>query len=338
MTNENGNNNIFSKIHEFFIWLDCLGPTPSITHKGKCRYKTLLGSLLTIFPFVFISWLYSDRINETYYGLNPSIDTFESRICCEAGFNYTDTKNMKLHFQFEFYDELSNSFKIINKNDYPNIWVNLYKNGIKQSLNNTLTINSNNLTTAKNNEISLDLNLELKQMKELQKNYQNKPIFFVIKYLTSFIFTSNTYEDEVLPLIFEIKSNRVPLDFDMFQSLNIEIQDKSIKINKNRFFLPPILKTGINMHSYKELSSIDIDKSIPLDNIKNKDFILNINFKYSPVVVKTFINYQKVESVLSDIGGLIGLVFPILEFFCCIIVLLFMIVRGLIVFLLSIKI
>jgi len=36
------NNSFLDKCYDFFTWFDYVGPIPSITHKGKNRYKTLI--------------------------------------------------------------------------------------------------------------------------------------------------------------------------------------------------------------------------------------------------------------------------------------------------------
>ena len=110
-----------SKLHKLLIWPDSLGPDPRISHKGKGRYQTLLGSFLTIFAiFLCFSGCFWDFFN-IFMDAKPSIDTIEEKSFEPVEFDYRFIDRMKIHFQFDYFDLQDMNFKTINKTDYPTV-------------------------------------------------------------------------------------------------------------------------------------------------------------------------------------------------------------------------
>jgi len=71
---------------------------------------------------------------------------------------------------------------------------------------------------------------------------------------------------------------------------------------------------------FKELGEIEKTMAIPIKDMKNQTNLVSINFVMSTYTIEFYIDYKKIENVLSNIGGLLGLFFPIFEWVCGILV------------------
>jgi len=377
-----------SKLYELIIFPDSIGPTPTLTHKGNARYKTLLGSFLTLSLLVICVLANVVELEDTIYGWNPTIDSVEYRSCCDSDFDYAASTHMKLHFQIEYYNETSNSFQSINIIDLPKIAIFKYIDGVESPLNGMFggflnevsyltscspgffanysqyydyfynkeyiprnhdnwiynyTLFGNHsyslaelkdfetsslcfpsylnetLVNSKQNSTTIGFKLDYNQMLILKAKFNTPLLNLVIKHRKSF-FVNPSYNDTIYsdPLIMAITTNKIKIDLDNYQQVNIDLEDKELSLNKNMFLLSfngyfaPITSYIF----FKELGPMDNSISIPIKELKNQQTILFVNFGMSQYAVEYYVEYRKLENILSNIGGLLGLFFPILESVC----------------------
>ena len=124
---------------KFMFWLDILGPSPNITHKGETRYKSIFGSLLSIISFIICILPDLKDLADMIYGYSPTIDSIE-KITGNGGYfvaniTYENTQRMKLFFQIEYFDSASLKFKSINNTELPIITMKLFNETEQLQLN-----------------------------------------------------------------------------------------------------------------------------------------------------------------------------------------------------------
>jgi len=375
-------------LYDALVWPDSIGPSPSLSHKGKSRFKTLLGSFLTISLIIICFLTNILELQDTLYGWGPSIDTIEYRTCCDQDFNYNVTSALKLHFQFEYYNESSNTIQTINKEDLPNISISMFYNGVEGRLPNSPNENSylvgctsdvfanyslyydffssqeyvprdhENLTynydTYGNHSYALSeiksiqdkslcfppyfneklinslsilqtigFKLDNNQMSILKSKYNTPLLYFTINSHKSFLVNpkfNDTLKSD--PLIMEMVYSRIKIDFNTYHQYDVSLEKKEVSLNKD-FFLLSFGGKFSNLTNYiffKEIGNIDNTVDIPIKDMKNQTNLIFVNFVMSAYTLEYYIDYKKIENVLSNIGGLLGLFFPIFEWVCGLIV------------------
>ena len=112
-----------TKFYNFFLNLDCLGPSPEITHLGQSRYNTLLGTLCTLLALGLSIFSISDQLLNVYNKRSPDIFSQFQPDVAALQFTNKSTNQIGLHFQLEYFDIVKNGFSTVSKEHIPSISV-----------------------------------------------------------------------------------------------------------------------------------------------------------------------------------------------------------------------
>ena len=108
---------IIKEIYNGFLRLDQIGPTPIITTGGDSRFRTFIGTLLTIGIYILVLYLKFQDFEDVVTSVNPKIQSSRTFINSTIIFNQTVSK--LFFFEVKYFDLFTLSFKIVSYIDHP---------------------------------------------------------------------------------------------------------------------------------------------------------------------------------------------------------------------------
>jgi len=183
-------------------------------------------------------------------------------------------------------------------------------------LDETLFWKSNNndfLNTQIKIQNSMALNVERSLISNLKEKYNTSILNLVINHSTKVI---DTYSG-ILKTI--IAQQKFIFDYENYQEINIELKKNAYARDDSVFVLGlnSLLNGNLNYKKYLEISSLERVINIPYDLVKTyTNDCLVIKISSSDIYQENVVKNLKIENLFSDMGGLIGLIFPLMESIC----------------------
>ena len=340
----------FKFIYEGILKTDMIGPYPELSHYGNKRYSTFLGAVLSLGVIALVLWLYnedfSDVINEEFPASYSQLKPNPTPMLFDK-----DVHNQTF-IQIKYYNTITKTFNHLDVADFPKIKITevinenevvtekgtgpaplkdvqyltacpsyVFQNYsdlvngnkpnetyIKFMQTNSLCFPENtNVTLGMKDDISTSLSLSVfyKDIQNLKAKYNTPGLFLTLVYPEILVKPF----DKPSPFIQFWKEFLFQIEFDRTKISIVHFKRFVGETDKTKFIVPDkktILKYFID--AYETILDMNNEHTSP-----DTDISLTISIVIDNTKFWTSLKYMSVDTILSNLGGSLGFIFPIVE-------------------------